>query len=112
MLVPLAGDWQTALIERSVGALCDTEKGFAVTACYGVVSLLEESSDPSGALRLADERLYAQKRAVYGRRGTDHPHLRELSELDPGPDEALSTIPGRSTAVAGRGGLSARAPRR
>jgi diguanylate cyclase (GGDEF)-like protein len=42
--------------------------GYTVTAAFGAVALPEETRDPRAALRLADERMYADKRS---RRGPD-----------------------------------------
>jgi diguanylate cyclase (GGDEF)-like protein len=42
-------------------ALRETGSGFDIGASIGSVALPEEASDPSAALRLADQRMYAQK---------------------------------------------------
>jgi diguanylate cyclase (GGDEF)-like protein len=42
-------------------ALCERGEGFDVTASFGAVVLGEEAADGSEALRIADERMYAQK---------------------------------------------------
>jgi two-component system cell cycle response regulator len=70
---------------------------FSVAASFGAVLLPDEANSPSEALRLADQRLYAQKRTVQspeGRQTLDallrvlferepalHGHMREVGEL-------------------------------
>ncbi len=54
------------LIDRACEALSETGEGFEIGSSFGAVLLPDEAADPSHALQLADERLYAQK---YSRRG-------------------------------------------
>ncbi len=77
-------DVETFLNEAAM-ALTEHGVGFEVGCSFGAVHLPEEASDPVGALRLADERLYAQKHAKSSRR--DRPHellLQVLLEREPG----------------------------
>ncbi len=49
------------LIRRACAALAEHGSGFSVNASCGVVVLGEDADDVSGALNLADERMYADK---------------------------------------------------
>jgi two-component system cell cycle response regulator len=49
------------VIARSVEALREEGDGFAVSCSYGAVSMPEEASDLSEALRIADDRMYQHK---------------------------------------------------
>jgi diguanylate cyclase (GGDEF)-like protein len=49
------------LIHSAVGALSDAGEGWHVGCSWGVSWMPSEATGPSGALRLADERMYAQK---------------------------------------------------
>ena len=51
------------LIDRACIALSEHGEGFDVSSSFGAVLIPEEAKEPSEALRLADERLYAQKRS-------------------------------------------------
>jgi two-component system cell cycle response regulator len=51
------------LIDRACIALGEHGEGFEVSTSFGAVLLPDEATDASDALRLADERLYAQKRS-------------------------------------------------
>ncbi len=49
------------LVRAAADALAADGDGFSITASYGYVELPEEASDVPGALRLADQRMYANK---------------------------------------------------
>jgi len=49
------------LIDQACSALSERGVGFEIGSSFGAVLLPEEASDPSNALHVADERLYAQK---------------------------------------------------
>jgi diguanylate cyclase (GGDEF)-like protein len=49
------------LVHSVVGALSDTGEGWQVGCSWGVSWMPSEATGPSDALRLADERMYAQK---------------------------------------------------
>ena len=51
------------LIDAACAALSERGEGFDVSSSFGAVLLPDEAKEPSVALRLADERLYAQKRS-------------------------------------------------
>jgi diguanylate cyclase (GGDEF)-like protein len=66
-LLATVGDGDTeALIHRACEALSERGEGFEIGSSFGAVMLADEAQDSSGALQIADERLYAQK---YSRRG-------------------------------------------
>jgi diguanylate cyclase (GGDEF)-like protein len=61
LITPLAGEDAEELIDRACVALTEQGEGFEVGTSFGAIVLPEEAADPSQALRVADERLYAQK---------------------------------------------------
>jgi len=66
-------------------ALTEHGNGFSVTASFGLVAIPDEASTASDALRIADQRMYAQKRSgrtSAGRQSTDV-LLRALAERHP-----------------------------
>jgi diguanylate cyclase (GGDEF)-like protein len=73
------------VIDRACAALTEHGEGFDVSSSFGAIVIPEDATDASNALRLADERLYAQK---YARRTetdrTLHALLDALSEREPG----------------------------
>ena len=50
-------------VERAVRALEDRGDGFSISSSHGAVRLPAEAAEPSDALRLADQRMYANKRS-------------------------------------------------
>jgi diguanylate cyclase (GGDEF)-like protein len=54
-------DRRTEIELAAIDALCERGEGFDVTASFGAVVLGEEAGDASEALRIADQRMYAQK---------------------------------------------------
>jgi two-component system cell cycle response regulator len=84
LLAPVAGVDVERLIHLATYALSEKGVGFDVGCSFGAVHLPEEADDPVSALRLADERLYAQKHAKKSKR--DQPHdvlLQVLLEREP-----------------------------
>src|SRR5262249_33662128 len=59
----LVGADPDELISTAAGALTETGPEFTIRASLGVVLLPQEADDVSRALQLADERMYANKRA-------------------------------------------------
>jgi diguanylate cyclase (GGDEF)-like protein len=86
VVAPLAGSTPDALARMLVPALCHRGAAFDVTASSGAVALPAEATDPSRALRIADERLYAAKRVRRGgpdaRAALDHLRV-VIREQDP-----------------------------
>ena len=73
-----------ALIDASYEALKEHGDGFEVTSSFGAVLLPADAADAREALRVADERLYAQKHRKQSRR--DRPHealMQTLLEVEP-----------------------------
>jgi diguanylate cyclase (GGDEF)-like protein len=80
--VPL--DRVETLIDATTAALSEEGDGFSISTCFGAVFLPSEAADSSAALRMADQRLYAQKHATKLGRGRPHDVLLEaLFERDP-----------------------------
>ena len=80
------GEDGDALLRASLGVLSDHGDGFSITASLGSVRLPQETSDVEEALRLADQRMYADK--SQGRRATAalevrHALLSALAHRDP-----------------------------
>ncbi len=84
VLAPVADIDTETFLHEAATALTERGVGFEVGCSFGAVHLPEEADDPVGALRLADERLYAQKHAKNAQR--DRPHellLQVLLEREP-----------------------------
>jgi diguanylate cyclase (GGDEF)-like protein len=93
---------------QAAAALSESGEGFAIGSSHGRVVLPDETDDPAEALRLADQRMYAQKnrgRASAGSQSRDV-LLRALAERNPDLGEHLTTVAELAVAVAGRLGLS------
>ena len=65
----LAASDDPSLLERAAQALSESGGRFEIRCSYGAVTLTEASKDPVEALRIADQRMYANKRR--GRRSSD-----------------------------------------
>ena len=70
-------------LHTTATALSDQGEGFVVTSSFGAVFVPEEATAPRDALRLADQRLYAQKRARAGRGSPHGLVLQVLYEREP-----------------------------
>ena len=84
LLAPIAGVDVERLLHQATYALSEKGVGFDVGCSFGAVHLPDEADDPVSALRLADERLYAQKHAKSSKR--DQPHdvlLQVILEREP-----------------------------
>jgi diguanylate cyclase (GGDEF)-like protein len=68
ILAAVPGEDVEALLDASLEALSENGDGFAISACFGSVLVPSEAADAVSALTIADQRLYAQKRAVNDRR--------------------------------------------
>ncbi len=62
VLVDVAAVDAATFLDATVAALTETGEGFTVSSSYGAVRLPDEAVTPSDALRVADQRLYVQKR--------------------------------------------------
>jgi diguanylate cyclase (GGDEF)-like protein len=92
------------LVQRGVAALTDHGEGFSISAAYGVVRLPGEANEPSEALRLADQRMYAQKQSLRGNvvEQSSGVLLRLLGERDPELDGHAARVTALSAAVGAR----------
>jgi HD-GYP domain-containing protein (c-di-GMP phosphodiesterase class II) len=92
-----------ARIAAAASALAAHGDGFSVTASFGRVWIPSEAHTPSLALRLADDRMYAQKGSRRGsaRQQTHDVLLGVLREREPGLHEHLREV-GRLAAIVGR----------
>ena len=72
-------------IEAAAAALSESGEGFAIGCSYGAVRLPDEASEPEAVLRLADIRMYAQKRGgrTSASRQSKDVLLRALEERNP-----------------------------
>jgi HD-GYP domain-containing protein (c-di-GMP phosphodiesterase class II) len=73
------------VVEGAARALTEHGEGFAVSCSHGEITLPGEAHDAAGALRIADQRMYANKHAgrVSAGRQTADALLRTLAERDP-----------------------------
>ena len=94
------------ILDAAVAALSEFGEGFEVSSSFGTVFLPAEAGDVDSALRLADERLYAQKHEFQSARGESPEVLRRmLSELEPRLREHIDAVAELSTRVGARLGL-------
>ncbi len=84
-LIASVGDGEAEpLIDRARAALAEHGEGFHVGSSFGAVILPLEATDPSHALSVADERLYAQKHSRRAESdGTMHALLEALAVREP-----------------------------
>ncbi|WP_272472690.1 HD domain-containing phosphohydrolase [Baekduia alba] len=90
-------------------ALRERGEGFDIGSSHGFVIAPVEVDDPAEALRLADQRMYAQKHGGRPSAGSQSRDvlLRALAERNPDLGEHLSTVADLAVAVAVKLGLSA-----
>ena len=73
------------VLHRAASALHEEGESFVISSAFGAVTLPEEASEPSSALSLADQRLYAHKDQMSSARTSPHELLlRTLAEREPG----------------------------
>jgi diguanylate cyclase (GGDEF)-like protein len=107
LLVPIADGEAGRVIDRTADALSEQGEGFRVTSSFGAVVLPDDASQPQDALRLADERLYAQKHSKRAQR--DRPHetlLQALFEKEPELHVHVEDVADLAVAVGHLYGLS------
>ncbi|HEV3498556.1 MAG TPA: HD domain-containing phosphohydrolase, partial [Actinomycetes bacterium] len=109
VLAPVPGDGARAVTAAASQALTEHGGGFHITASYGSILLPEESQDPTEAMRLVDQRMYAHKTS--GRRSPDRQSrdvlLRVLQERNPELAERHAATARLVDAVTDRLGLPA-----
>ena len=107
VLAQVGQDGIDPTIAAAEAALTEHGDGFSITASYGAIVLPEESRDASEAMRLVDQRMYAQKAS--GRRSADRQSkdvlLRALYERNPDLAERFETAARLVGAVGQRMGL-------
>jgi diguanylate cyclase (GGDEF)-like protein len=97
VLIDVPAEAREATIHDAACALSESGEGFAIGCCYGSVIIPDEAHSAEAALRLADNRMYAQKRsgrasasrqskdvllrALHERNPTLHAHLRDVADL-------------------------------
>ena len=77
LMSPVGEGEAEPLIDRACEALTESGEGFEIETSFGAIMLPDEATDPSHALQIADERLYAQK---YSRRGESDRTMAALLE--------------------------------
>jgi diguanylate cyclase (GGDEF)-like protein len=97
-----------AAMEQAAGAaLSDTGEGFTISAAFGSAVLPSMTTEPSEALRTADEAMYAEKHS--GRAGPDRQSsdvlLRALTERHPDLGDHLDGVTELAVDVAKRLGI-------
>jgi diguanylate cyclase (GGDEF)-like protein/putative nucleotidyltransferase with HDIG domain len=105
---PIGEDGQGPIIADASAALSERGEGFAIGSSYGAVLLPQEASDVGIALRLADQRLYAQKnsgRRSAGRQSADV-LLQALQERSPELRDHLVDVAKLAAEVGRRLGMS------
>lgn len=100
-----------ALIGNVAAALTETGPDYTIEASLGVVLLPQEADTAQRALRLADERMYANKRSRSGGAGGQAGEvlLRTLQAKQPALDEHSSNVAGLAAKVARRLGVGGEA---
>jgi diguanylate cyclase (GGDEF)-like protein len=95
------------VLEAAAHALAEHGQGFSITAAYGGVRLTSEVTTPSEALRLADQRMYANKQdaRVSAIEQSTRVLLRALSERYPDLGEHADGVADLAEAVARELGL-------
>jgi two-component system cell cycle response regulator len=110
VIAPLDEKRALDLRERARNALTDRGRGFEVGSSCGLVMIPDEAGDVSAALRLADERLYAEKgegrRSVVTRETSDA-LLQVLEECEPDLNGHVKEVSELARDVGSRLGLKA-----
>ena len=109
VLIEPGADEPGQLVRSAAAALSESGDGFTIGCSYGSILLPEEASDPAEALRIADQRMYAQKHAgrmSAGRQSKDV-LLRALTERSPDLGGHLAGVAELAERTARRLGLPA-----
>src|SRR5579871_1314406 len=110
LLVPCERKAMPEVVGAGLAALTEEGEGFSVSAELGSVVLPDEAFDATNALRLADERLYAQKYSLYqGDRSSHEVLLRVLDEREPVLREHMRVVAELATAVGAQLGVGGQA---
>jgi diguanylate cyclase (GGDEF)-like protein/putative nucleotidyltransferase with HDIG domain len=97
-----------AVAAHAASALHERGEGFDIGSSHGFVVAPEETIDPAEALRLADQRMYAEKHGGRPSAGSQSRDvlLRALAERNPDLGEHLATVADLAVAVARKLGLA------
>jgi two-component system, cell cycle response regulator len=107
LLVPSDRAGVPGVLERGLAALSEEGEGFSISAEVGSVVLPDEATDPTGALRLADERLYLEKYRLYQGAGDSHEVLLQvLDTREPGLRERMRVVAELAAALGAECGLA------
>jgi diguanylate cyclase (GGDEF)-like protein len=103
VLLPLRGDGEMQAAAAAL-ALAEHGDGFAITCSYGAVAVPAEADEAGEALRISDQRMYANKNGgrTSARSQSRDVLLRALAERDPGLGEHISGVAAMAEAVARR----------
>jgi two-component system cell cycle response regulator len=107
VLAAVEPDNTTPIVAAASQALSEHGGGFSITASYGAVLLPQESHDVVEAMRLVDQRMYAQKTSARRspERQTRDVLLRALQERNPELAQRHAEVARLVVAVAERMGL-------
>jgi two-component system, cell cycle response regulator len=113
VLVALTDRTPEPLIAAAAAALCEQGDGFEINASYGTLILPEEASTVSEALRIADERMYAQKQSgrPTAQEQSSRVLLGVLAERQPDISSHMARVADLAEGVALRLGLTPEAVR-
>jgi diguanylate cyclase (GGDEF)-like protein len=100
--VLLHADAGERIVSAASAALCERGEGFAISASHGRSALPAETTRADEALRLADQRMYRDKRSARGPAGeqTTHALLRVLAERHPDMGDHAQGVADLAEAVA------------
>ena len=106
--IAAAADRTTPIVAAASQALSEHGGGFSISASYGAILLPQESQDVTEAMRLVDQRMYAQKTSA--RRSPDRQSrdvlLRALAERNPELADRHAAVARLAEAIGQRLGLS------
>jgi two-component system, cell cycle response regulator len=106
LICPVTAQDAEPLIDRACTALTERGEGFHISSSFGAVMLPDDATDPSEALHLADERLYAQKHSRRGETDRDmHAFLDALAEREPDLQAHLEGVGALAVEIGARLGL-------
>ena len=88
----LLGHGQDHLVKAAVTALSEAGEGFTVSTAHGAIVIPDEASTVESALKLVDERLYANKLSRHAGTDTAEALLRTLHEAEPEIERHLGHV--------------------
>ena len=97
------GDAGETLLRAATSVLCEHGDGFTITSSMGCVDLPRETREATEALRLADQRMYAQKhssRRAGAAQEVKRALLSALAQRDPDLSDHLADVGRLATAIA------------